>query len=337
MKKKALRLKDLAQLLGVSHTTVSRALNNHPDISEATRERVKQAAAALHYTPNAMAAHFREQRSKTLGVIMPFISFYFFPSVLRSIEAVAHANGYNVMITQSGESTEREAANARLLLNNRVDGVLASIAENTLEIHHFAELEEAGVPVVYFDRVPSQPGLNRVVIDGEKAAYQGTLHLISKGFRRLVMVAGHPSLSISRSRVEGFRAALHESGLGLGPSQVLHASSRSEAALLCGRAMLGQDKPDAFFAISDEAMSGVVLALAQLPPEQSQSIGLLCFSDGELPALFGRPVSYIHHSGQLVGQEAALLLLRRLHHPSELTPRTLVLETVLREPPFDGL
>ena len=174
-------IKDIAKALGISASTVSRALKDHPDISRDTKDAVNDLAKKLHYKPNAVALSLKSSKTNTIGVIIPELVHFFFSSVISGIEDVAYDAGYNVMICQSNEKYEREIINAQALLSNRVEGALISISKQTTDYTHLLSIEESGIPIVFFDRVPAGFDSDRVIIDDPEAAYNAVCHLIQSG------------------------------------------------------------------------------------------------------------------------------------------------------------
>ena len=178
-------IKDIARALGISASTVSRALKDHPDISRDTKDAVNELAKKLHYKPNAVALSLKSSKTNTIGVIIPELVHYFFSSVISGIEDVAYDAGYTVMLCQSNEKYEREIINAQALLSNRVEGALISISKETNDYNHLQNIEESGIPMVFFDRVPPGFDSDSVIIDDKKAAFNAVCHLIESGCKRI--------------------------------------------------------------------------------------------------------------------------------------------------------
>ncbi len=334
MQKKQITLKGIAKILGVSHTTVSRALKDHPDISEETKNQIQELAKKLNYHPNTLAVNLRKNQSSTIGVIIPEISFYFFPSLIKGIEEVAHNMGYNVVIMQSNESFKREKENMSLLLGNRIAGLLVSVSHETREYSHFDEIERAGIPVVFFDKVVEKNNIFKVDIDGQKAAYEGTLHLIESGFKNIVLLAGNPNMSISIDRIEGYRRALEAQGMAVDNNNILYANNLDEAELLTQQVINSKNPPDAIFTISDQNLAGALMAIKKASISIPDDIALLTFSDGPLAAIMNPSISCIKHSGYQIGNRAASLLFYRIQNiDKQLVPIAQILdaELVIRE------
>jgi len=330
MRKKQITLKGIADMLGVSHTTVSRALKDHPDISTEMKMKVQELAKQLHYLPNNLAVNLRKNKTNNIGVVIPEISNYFFPSVLRGIEDVFQSKGYYVLIMQTNESVLREKEMVEILLGNRVAGLLVSVTSETKNYSHFESVEEAGIPVVYFDKVIKKEQVFKVEIDGEKDAYKGTKHLIEAGFENIAMIAGNPNMSISEKRIRGFKSALQEMGKDNLSKNILYAGTTNEAEFFTQQVMSRANPPDAIFTISDQNLEGALRAINRMKLRIPDDVALLTFSDGPLTEILKPSVSCIKHSGYQVGSKAANLLYNRIQNSdANLVPITQTIETEL--------
>lgn len=330
MSKKQITLKGIADMLGVSHTTVSRALKDHPDISQDMKNKVQELAKQLHYLPNNLAVNLRKNRTNNIGVVIPEISNYFFPSVLRGIEEVFQSKGYYVLIMQTNESVLREKEMVEILLGNRVAGLLVSVTSETKNYSHFESVEEAGIPIVYFDKVIKKEDVFKVEIDGEKDAYEGTKHLLDSGYINIAMIAGNPNMSISEKRINGYRMALTEAGQKYIPNNVLYAGTTEEAEFFTQQVLSRESPPDAIFTISDQNLEGALRAINRMNVKIPNDVALLTFSDGPLTEILNPSVSCIKHSGYQVGNKAATLLYNRIQNAdSNLIPITQTIKTEL--------
>jgi len=258
---KRISLNTIAEHLGLSTSTVSRALADHAGISEATKARVRQLAEELNYLPNHLAASLRKGRSNTLGVIVPHINGYFFPAVMNGIEKVASQAGFNVMMCQSNEDVRRERQNIATLLAAQVEGIILSLSATThQQVGHFEQAQQQGTPLVFFDRMPELPNSTAVVLDDFKGAYQAVTHLIEQGCTRIAHLAGPQQLNTSRNRFLGYQEALRAHGLPLLdelvyqlPSSKLEDGRAGMAQLLtlptpprwrvCGVCLFGRGRP----------------------------------------------------------------------------------------------
>ena len=208
MKPTHITIKDIARILGVSPSTVSRALKDHPDISEETRNLVKSFAEKVNYRPNALALSLRKQKSNTLGLVIPEIVHHFFSSVISGMEDLAYSEGYTLMICQSNENYHRELINIQALLDHRVDGLLVSISKTTRDFEHLHNAVNNGIPVVFFDRICDEVETDRVVTDDFEGARLATTHLIECGCRNILHLATTENLLIGKNRYLGYLQAL---------------------------------------------------------------------------------------------------------------------------------
>ncbi len=213
MKGSAITIKDIAKLVGVSVSTVSRALKDHPDISQETKDAIKSVAENLHYRPSQVAVSLRLKKSRVIAVLLPKIYSFFFPTVVTGIEEIANQYGYHLMILQSNELYSKEVENTNILLTNNVAGVLAAVSRQTKDFKHFQNVIDDGIPVVFFDRVPECFSGDMVLVDDTNGAYEATKHLIERGRKQIAICIGNRDLLISINRFNGYRKALNDFGI----------------------------------------------------------------------------------------------------------------------------
>ncbi|MEI6276129.1 MAG: LacI family DNA-binding transcriptional regulator [Prolixibacteraceae bacterium] len=326
-------IKDIAKALNISASTVSRALKNHPDISRETKDAVNDLAAKLRYKPNAVALSLKNSRTNTIGVIIPEVVHYFFSSVISGIEDVAYEAGYNVMVCQSNERYAREVINAQALDSNRVEGALISVSKETHNFTHLQNLEENGMPIVFFDRAPEGLDVDRVIIDDRKAAYNATTHLIETGCRRIAHLAAPQSLGIAIERLEGYKQALKEHGIPFNEDWVVVADSFELAGDATRNLMHLPSPPDAIFAVNDMTAIGAMKTLQRMSIAVPQKVAIIGFSAGFFSDITTPTLSSVDQHGYEMGVEAAKLLLERISRPPEGKHKTMYIDThlVLRE------
>ena len=312
MKSGLVTIKDIARELNISASTVSRALKNHPDISEETKRAVNELAQKLNYQPNAVALSLKQRRSHTIGVIIPEIVHYFFSSVISGIEDVAYDAGFNVIICQSNERYEREVANARTLLASRVDGVLVSVSKHTEDFQHFYNLQNNNIPLVFYDRVV--PGLeaDQVIIDDLDASYRATRHLIETGRKRIVHFAGPQKLLIGQQRKDGYIKALEEAGIEVDPSLIIEADSFEKARLAVMRLLNEKKKFDGVFATNDLTAIGAMQTIQKRGFKIPDEIAVVGFSDGRFSGITDPTLTSVDQHGYEMGTVATEMLLRRI-------------------------
>ncbi|WP_448701192.1 LacI family DNA-binding transcriptional regulator [Mucilaginibacter sp. AW1-3] len=213
MKNKEITIYDIAKELDISPATVSRGLRDHPAISKKTKKKIMDIAKSMGYRSNTFASSLRLNRTNTIGVIVHRLDSFFVSTVLAGMEKVASESGYNLIISQSLESTEKEIANANTMFNSRVDGLMASLSYDTEDISHFMPFIDKGIPLLFFDRVYNHKNCPAVVIDNFKSAYEITTHLIEQGCKKIVHVTGDLKRNVYADRYQGYRKALQDNGL----------------------------------------------------------------------------------------------------------------------------
>ncbi|MCC3159784.1 LacI family transcriptional regulator [Hymenobacter sp. 15J16-1T3B] len=308
---KSVNLKRLAQELNLSVATVSRALNDRYDISQATKDRVRELAAKLNYEPNPYASSLRRQRSGTIGVVVPEIANHFFSLAINGIEEVARLNHYHVLIYLTHEDYQRELDIVRLLAGGRVDGVLLSAASTSYTDTHLEMLRERGIPLVFFDRVHQAPDNAQITTDDYESGYKATRHLLDVGCRSVAHLTIAPTLSISRRRMQGYIDALLDGGLRYDPSLVLHAQGRREQDVEMIQDLLHQ-RPgvDGIFAAVESLAVGTYEACRVLNRRIPHDVRVIGFSNLEIAALLDPPLTTITQPAYAIGKEAAKVLFK---------------------------
>ncbi|MGQ1784383.1 MULTISPECIES: LacI family DNA-binding transcriptional regulator [unclassified Saccharicrinis] len=324
-------IKDIAKILGISASTVSRALKDHPDISPKTKQMVQAFAEKVHYRPNALALNLRRSKTNTIGIILPEVVHHFFSSVLAGIDKVAYAAGYNVMICQSNEDYHREVSDAQALLDNRVDGILMSMSKTTYQLDHIRNLIEHGVPVVFFDRAPEEIEADKVLIDDFSGAKIATHHLMSIGCKKILHLAGPQNLAIGKRRKEGYQAALNEVGIDYNPEYVIKCDTRDEVFANAGKILQLANRIDGIFAVNDSTAIAAMQVLIKNDIKVPEHISVIGFGDGPNATIAYPPLSTVEQKGIEMGKEAIQLLINQIENEEEVhIPQTKVLTPVLR-------
>jgi LacI family transcriptional regulator len=335
MKYVQVTIKDIARELGISPSTVSRALKDHPDISPETKKAVNELAEKLNYQPNIVALSLRQSKTNTIGVIIPEIVHFFFSTVISGIEDVAYRAGYNVILAQSNESQAREITDIKALFNSRVDGMLMSISRETTNFEHIESIISKGVPIVFFDRVYHTPHSSRVIVDDKAGAKEATLHLIEQGCKRIAHLEGPPNLEISKQRLLGYQEALKEKELPFSTDLVaICPSGTIEEGRIATEKLLSQkNPPDGIFATNDPAAMGAMQAIKQRGLRIPHDVSIVGFSNWFFSALMDPPLSSVDQPGFEMGQEAAKILIRQIEKKDkenvELPSETKILKTRL--------
>ena len=330
MKSSQVTIKDIAKALGVSPSTVSRALKGHPDISLETRNMVNELATRLKYEPNAIALSLKQSRSNSIGVIIPEMVHYFFSSVLSGITDVAYDAGFTVIICQSNEKHEREVANVKALYSHRVDGILISISKDSETFDHLSYLLENEVPLVFFDRFAPGIACDKVIVDDFDAAYKATKHLIDLGRKRIAHFCGAQKLIIGRERLEGDKKALKSEGLPVDESLIIHAENFEMARVAVEKLMELASPPDGIFAVNDLTAIGAMLTLQKRGIQIPGQIAIVGFSDGRFSGIVEPNLSSVDQHGYEMGTAAARLLIKRILAKDPFyPPETVILQSSL--------
>lgn len=304
-------IKDLARRLSVNPSTVSRALHNHPDVGSEMKMKVQKLAEKLGYRPNQMAVSLRKGHSKTIGLIIPEISMFFFPSVIKAVEEETHRRNYNLLVLHSNDSVVREIENADICAFNSVEGVLVSLTRESFDIEHFSDLQFGGTPIVYFDKVLQQTIAHKIEIPGEQGAFLALNKLLQgqSRRRRICGIFGDMRLSITQDRIEGFIKALHQQGYQHQLKDIFFANSPNEAQQIMLQLHRSETvSPDVVFAMSDEILAGIIQAANQLQLSIPNQLQVVAMSDGYLPQLLPTPIPYVETSGYRLGKQAIKLL-----------------------------
>lgn len=325
---------DIAKKLNITPSTVSRALSDHPRISQKTKIRVREMASQMNYEPNKVAAALRSGKTYILGVILPTTDRSFFSSVIRGIEEVANRAGYNVMITQSNDSTALEVSDINALLKAQVDGIIASIAKQTITFEHFKKIKERGLPLVLFDRVNENLDASIVVIDDYRGAYSATTHLIEQGCERIAHFGGQQHINIYKNRFRGYLDALEDNGIEFNPDRVI----LSDLQVADGRAGMTQllklpKPPDALFAASDYSAVGAMQTLKDKGLKIPKDVALVGFSNEPFTSFVEPALSTVDQRSEEMGQFAAKIFLEEVQaNNGDFMPRKSVLtpELIIR-------
>ncbi|OON68470.1 LacI family DNA-binding transcriptional regulator [Hymenobacter sp. CRA2] len=309
---KSVNLKKLAEELNLSVATVSRALNDRYDISQATKDRVRELANKLNYEPNPYASSLRRQRSKTIGVVIPEVANHFFSLAINGIEEVARNNNYHVLVYLTHEDYQQEASIVRLLAGGRVDGVLLSVASTSHDLGHLDMLRERGIPMVFFDRVYDDMATAKVTTDDYDSGYRATRHLLEVGCRSIAHLTLSPSLSISRRRMQGYIDALRDAGVPFDESLVLQGGTNRTQDIDAIEQLLRQRRIDGIFASIESLAMCSYEACHNLGLRIPQDVKVIGFSNLEIASLLDPPLTTITQPAYSIGKEAARLLFQAI-------------------------
>lgn len=309
-----LTLKEIARSLNVSISTVSKALRDSYEISEETRDRIKEYARSHNYRPNSIALSLKNRKTKKIGIIIPEIVHHFFATVISGVERVANEKGYQVIITLSGESFAKEVVNMEMLANGSIDGFIMSLSKETMEkndFHHLREVLNQGMPIVMFDRVSNDIPCDKIVIDDVAAAHKATEFLMRKNRKRLGLISTVDYVSVGRLRTQGFREALQQRGFECRDHQIL----KIEDADGCQQAIelfLSKNDFDAVLAVNELFAVTASKVLQKMGKSIPKDVAVVAFTDGILSKYASPTLTTIGQQGEEMGGIAAAKLIERL-------------------------
>jgi LacI family transcriptional regulator len=311
--KKAATIKDIAKVLGVSISTVSRALQDKPEISEDTKKLVREMAKKLKYRPNSMAVALKTQKSYSIGVVVPQIVSAFYASVVKGIEQVANDLGYQVFVSSSNEDMKKEQNNVNGFLDHRVDGLIVSLSKATDSFDHINLIQDNEVPLVLFDRTSKEINVPKVVANDADAAYMAVSHLITKGAKRIALVTGPEHMLIGRNRYRGYKAALSNNQLELDESIIVRCNLTVEDARFATEKLLALDNPpDAVFGINDEVAIGALFAIKEVGLKIPEEIMVVGFSNSNRSRYMEPALTTMDQNPEKIGTLAAKLLFEQI-------------------------
>ena len=323
-------LKDLALELGVSIATVSRALRNSPEIGKEMQQRVKELAKKLNYRPNPFAQSLRREAPKIIGVVVPNLVTHYYSAVLDGIEDRARREGYSVISANSHENYEDEAHAVDNFISMHVEGIVACLSQTTTDYHHFEEIAEMGIPLVFFGRTCLTERFSSVTANGDEAARQATQHLIDTGSRRIAFVGGPNHLDMVRRRKHGYLEALRDNHLPIDRDIVICDKIDYQVAPERTLQLLKSDKcPDAILAFNDIITFAAFTAIKESGLRIPDDVALIGFTDDVHAAYVTPRMSAIQDQSYKMGVKACELLLRSINGDSmvykEIVPQQLVI------------
>lgn len=336
-KKSVITLKKIAADLGISISTVSRALSNHPDISDSTKERVNAIAKKFNYVPNLFAKGFRTHKTNIIGVIVPNIDHYFTSTMLKGIMREAEIQGYKVIISESNNNEQKQTEMLYTINQFGVDGILLSLANKTKNIDSILDILEH-TPLILFDKVSTKVPCTQIVIDDEDAAFKAVEHLILTGKKRIAIIKDLESSFISEKRYLGYLRALKKYKLEVDENIILSANEISlEHGKLNATILLSLlNKPDAIFAITDDAAIGVIKVLKRNNVKIPEDIAVVGFSNSINSTIIEPNLTTVDQPGNKIGAVAVQYLLSELKNEHQLLNKTIEIKTklIVRESSF---
>lgn len=302
---------DIATALGVTPSTVSRALSGNPRVSEATRDKVRLKALELGYQPNVVAAALRRGRSDTVGMVVPRINRHFFSHVIGAVEEILNPAGFNLLICQSHENADMERQAVEVLLKNRVAGIILSHAMETEDLGVFAAVARERVPIVQFDRVHPLIAGPRITNDNFSGAYLSVKHLIKSGYRRIVHLSGSLSVNIYFERHRGYCYAMEEAGLTAEARVKEHAITR-ETSYERTMQLLHDTRLDAVFCAGDYSAIGAIQAIKDKGLRVPDDVGVVGFANEPFSDFISPRLSTVEQNAYDLGQRTAKALIQTI-------------------------
>lgn len=330
--KRKITLKHIARELGVSISTVSKALKNSEEIGRDTKEKIQAFAKLYNYKPNNIAISLKNKRTKNIGVIIPDIVHHFFTTVFRGIEKYANAKGYNVIVCVSDESFDKEVINMELLANGSIDGFIMALSAGTQlknDYNHLKEVTAQGIPLVLFDRVTPEIKCDKVVIDDKKGAYNAVTSFIREGRKRIALITTKDYFSVSRDRAAGYREALLDNGLEINEDLILEFPSMEvdEKGI---EEFFKHHKVDAVLSVNEIFAIHSMRFVQSLGIKIPEDISFIGFTDGLLSKYSTPGLTAVAQHGEDMGKIAAEMLIEKVENDAEEeTYTTKVLEPTL--------
>ena len=333
---KPVTLKQIAEMLGLSVSTVSKALRDYPDISDKNKELVNDLARSLNYVPNPSAVNLRTQKSKTIGVIIPATVHHFFSNVINGILKVAEKEGYMVILMQSNEKFELEKKQVDLLINKNVDGVLMSLSNETSNFSHLKKIMDYEIPLVLFDKIAKSINCSKVIIDDRAAAYEVVSYLIKKGYKRIAHFRGHLNPQNSIDRFLGYKQALLDNNIEFDKSLVYICSNNDDFNDGYNSAKkLYKDHGktvDAVFCVTDVIATGALKYFNDNNINVPEDVALFGFSNWFMSSVVSPALSTVDQPGHEIGSKSTEILLEEIINKNKgiaIIPKMIILETKL--------
>lgn len=319
-------------MLGVSIATVSRALRNSHEVGEDMRRKVQNLAKELNYRPNPFAQSLRKEAPRIIGVVLPNLVTHYYASVLDGIECYAREKDYSVFASNSHENHEDEALAIENFVSMHVEGIIACLAQDTVDYSHFQKIHSMGIPLVFFARTCLPELFSHVVADGDVAARNATRHLIASGNRRIAFIGGPNHLDMVRRRKHGYLEALREAGIPIDRNLVfcdrIDFDVARDATL---RLLSREDRPDAILAFNDIVTYAAFDAIKAKGLKIPEDVSIIGFSDGDTAAFVTPRLTTIADQANLQGRKACELLMRNINGDKKIYHEVVPMELIIRE------
>lgn len=315
-------LKKIAEELGISIATVSKALKGYSDVSNSTRKKVMDLVEKLNYRPNSFAQSLRNSESKIIGLIIPEVDHDFFAKIIHGTIVTAKKNGYAVIVLQSDDFYENEKEQLDMLLDKNVDGIMISLSNNTTDVEHVKEVIQKDIPLVLYDKIFKLLDCSKVIINDKKAAYDATMHLIKTGCKKIVHITGNLDPQTTIDRFLGYKAAIDDSDLVYDKSLVYTTENLSfdDGYQIVEQIIEDHDDVDGIFAFTDIIATGVLMKLRELNVQIPEEISLIGFSNWFMTNVTTPKLSTVNQPGFEMGAKAFELLLDEIKSKKEEVP-----------------
>jgi LacI family transcriptional regulator len=309
---KRITIKDLSKMLSLAPSTISRALQDHPDIKQSTKDRVNEAVKKFNYIPNLHARYFRKKHSGLIALILPKIHMFFTPSLMEGINVCLDENEYSLIIFQSDNDFNREKELLQYCLSWMVDGLLIVLSDHTKDLNHLQILNDSNIPAVLLDKILEGPEFSSVSINDENASAIAVNHLVKKGCTNILGVFANDEINFSKQRINGFLKALNYNNI---MGHVL-SNKNVETLNIQLKSLSKNFSYDAVYTMSDELLIYSYNSLKAMMLPRFDDLSFISISDGKAPNLIFPKVDYIQHSGFEVGRAAAKLLINKIKDDS---------------------
>lgn len=330
MRPKLVTLNDIAKKIGVSIITVSKALRDHPDISESTARLVKKTADELGYSPNFMARNLASKKSNSIGVVLPQIAHHFFSTLMNDIYDYAIEKNYQVFLTVSQENAEMQKKQIETLLSMRVDGLIISISQDTSNFGIFNNALDRQIPMVFMDRIPDLARCNKVTVDDKRGAFHAIDHVVNLGYRRIAHFAGYSNINIGRDRLEGFKSAMQFHGLEINNDWIIEGDYEEKHGYDSFMKLYHEKNlPDLILAVTFPVAIGIYSAAKEVGLKIPDDIDLICFGNSPVQEFLSPPLSCINQPTDLLAKRSMDLLLENIDKPESFEYKNIVIDTEL--------
>ena len=329
-KLKTVKLEDLAKKLKVSKVTISKALRNHPDISDGMKVKVKELAERMGYVPNFMAKNLSARKSNIIGLVVPKLAHFFFGSVIESVYNTAFENNYETVITVSQEIAAREKRHIQSLLSMRVDGLIISITEQTKDYSIFDRIIQSNIPLVFIDRVPAIKNVPSVTVDDKGGAFSAVDYFIKHGITKIGHVGGYSHINIGKARQDGFKEAMNKNNIPINNNWLIEGGFGEEDGYRGFKEMFNSGSlPEAIFAVTYPVAIGIYEAATELGIKIPEDIQITCFGNNTFKHTVPSVFNFVDQPTGDIGKHAVQLLLQLINNPDSTQSKNIVLKTRL--------